>query len=113
MEYNIITHTDNEEEIQYIIISSSNSSIQININLKLKNVVFIHSLIVNKQYQNKGLGKDILNYAINYCKNNLYCDTITCDCLINSWMIEWYKRLGFRPIDIIRNNQYVFMVLFI
>ena len=59
---------------------------------KLSSVGHIEDVVISKNYRNKGLGKLLINYCIEYAKSK-YCYKIILNCSENN--IPFYKKCGF------------------
>ena len=81
-----------------IVHPESKSRLMIDISNDHPSVAFIYNLYVSEDQRGQGLGKDILNYALNFCREKLGCHTITLEVLKDNWVRDWYKRLGFRDV---------------
>jgi ribosomal protein S18 acetylase RimI-like enzyme len=57
--------------------------------------LIVHRLAVAEEYQRKGIGMTLMNFAISYAKENLY-DTIRLDAYaVNKCSNALYNKLGF------------------
>lgn len=62
---------------------------------KIRKRVYISSIMIKDTEQRKGYGKALLNYVINFAKENEY-NEITLDVrATNEKAIEFYKKMGF------------------
>ena len=68
-----------------------------------KQSAYISNLSVLEDARNKGLGTEMLNYLINFCKYNRYRQVFL-RVINDSWMHEWYKRNKF--YDWYDDNEY-------
>ena len=58
----------------------------------LGRVGHVEDVVVDPSYSNKGLGKKMMNFAMNYCKNN-GCYKIILNCSDNN--VGFYEKCGF------------------
>lgn len=60
----------------------------------VKNFSHIAMLFVDKNYHKRGIGKDLVNKAKSYCRNNSKIESIT----VNSspYAVEFYHKIGFK-----------------
>lgn len=56
----------------------------------------IEDVAVHSTYQNKGIGKQLINKLIEVAKENK-CYKVILDC--NADLIDYYQKLGFKPSD--------------
>lgn len=61
-------------------------------NGKTKSIAYLTNVHTLKKYRNNGIGTELLQYVINYCKEQR-CELIMVYPSDNS--VEWYKRNGF------------------
>lgn len=68
-------------------------------------VLFIDSLIVDKVYKRKGIGKELIEKAISFAKEkNAHKVTLTTG---KNWEAnKFYEALGFTKICVLRNHHY-------
>lgn len=100
----------NEDSIKRSILSD-NQSVYIlkdnNINkasaitFNYKNSIRLYSIAVLPQYQEESLGRKLLNYIIEYAKNNYY-EKITLEADFNQKRLtSWYESFGFKAYQIL------------
>ena len=67
---------------------------------KVNRVGYIYNLGVDEKYRRKGVGKKLLEKAIDYFKNN-ECEAVDLNVfMFNKEALEFYKSLGFDEIDV-------------
>ncbi|MBM7539904.1 GNAT family N-acetyltransferase [Amphibacillus cookii] len=73
-----------------------------------KNTVELKNIALKEAYRNKGLGKQIVNQAEQYYRDNGYDHIIVCTANSSIANIAFYQKAGFRLIDIEKDffNQY-------
>lgn len=62
-------------------------------------VVELEELFVKDQYRNKGIGKMLIDYFLNWAKNSGFDKAAVNVYFMNEKGIEFYKREGFVPYD--------------
>jgi RimJ/RimL family protein N-acetyltransferase len=78
----------------------------------LNHVDWLDWILVDQRFRKKGLGKAMLNYAIQNAKRN-GCHKIWCDTDPNNKQaIKFFKRMGFRKIGIARKHSFGQDVIF-
>jgi len=65
---------------------------------KKRKYIVIDNIAVDENYQNKGYGEKLLNYILEYAKNNMYNDIILNVYNFNEKAIRLYKKKGFKII---------------
>jgi ribosomal protein S18 acetylase RimI-like enzyme len=75
-----------------------------------KETFYLNRLMVNKEYRNKGIGKEMFSYFQRDCKQRKQEDNITLRVLKeNIKAISFYDSLGFKIISFNRENGLYFM----
>ena len=64
---------------------------------KLAKYGYIEDVIVDENYRKKNIGKNIIKYIVDYCKNNNFFK-ITLSC--NKHLINFYEKNNFKVYDI-------------
>jgi glucosamine-phosphate N-acetyltransferase len=64
---------------------------------KLAKYGYIEDVIVDENYRKQNIGKDIIKYIVDYCKNNNFFK-ITLSC--NKSLINFYEKNNFEVYDI-------------
>lgn len=90
----IITNITDDEVTRYIVID--NGVIRCDITNKTPNVCFISSLMVDEHSRKNGNAKKLIQSAEDYAKKR-GCNVISLQARYGSWMLDWYKRLGYIP----------------
>ncbi len=92
-------HTDNimkrYEKGNYTLVACNNKEI-VGV-IELRDFMHISLLFVSKGYHGKGIGRELVNQAIEVCKKNYYIRAIT----VNSspYAVKIYEKLGFYKIE--------------
>lgn len=73
--------------------------------LNLFDFVNLNAIAISKEYQNKGVGSNILNYIFNYCKLNKFNKILLEVRISNKQAINFYQKHDFENINI-RKNYY-------
>ncbi len=73
--------------------------------LTLFDFVNLNAIAILKDYQNKGVGSNILNYIFNYCKLNKFNKILLEVRISNKQAINFYQKHSFENINI-RKNYY-------
>jgi len=107
--YNELTYCiDLPDDVFLNVVNKSNIFVKINNNYRIKGIItiFIESkiihnamcvahiedLVIKKEFRSKGIGKELLKYAMNYAKNN-NCYKVILNC--SDDLKEFYKKNGF------------------
>lgn len=93
--YIINEHTSEENTLMYIMEEHGISFCMLSFYEKEKHLMCLSNLNVAENYREEGRGNDILGFAIKRAKSRgcEYLYLYTTD--KNSWITEWYKRIGF------------------
>jgi len=70
---------------------------------KYKSALRLYSIAMLKDYQNKGLGRIIINHIKDFARNNGFRIILLEVGSRNEKLIEWYKTNGFRVIDLVKD----------
>lgn len=63
------------------------------------NVAYISSLVVSEDKRGQGIGKTLLHEAENAIRNKGYNYAKLCVEKSNEWVVDWYKREGYREVN--------------
>jgi ribosomal protein S18 acetylase RimI-like enzyme len=67
---------------------------------KVNKIGYIYNFGVDESFRHKGIGKKLVESAIDYFKNN-GCEAVDLNVfMFNSGALEFYKSLGFEVIDV-------------
>lgn len=91
--------------INYIVLNAG--VVRCDIETQTPNVCFLSNLTVDKESRNNGIGTKLIQEAEKYARY-MNCNTISLLVLHNSWMKDWYVRLGYVP-NIMWDNEHVLM----
>ena len=78
-----------------------------------KNEVELNNLSVLPEYRHRGIGKELINYAMNYSKRTLGASKIKIGIIEENIILkEWYKNFGFTHTAAKKFVHFFFTVLF-
>jgi ribosomal protein S18 acetylase RimI-like enzyme len=92
---------------EIVIAAVGNERIVGTISLKRRNNFFeFNSLAVLPRYQNKGMGKRLMQYAERYSKNRKISTCVLYTFENHPWLPNYYKKNGYRRVKIVKGNRY-------
>ena len=98
----------NGDEVTIHIMSDGGEAfIDLNFYHKERHNMWVYNLNVEEYLRNKGYGNEIIQYAINIAKGS-GCEYLYLSVKENSFMLDWYLRLGFKRFS----NQDNFIQMF-
>ena len=91
----------------HILLAGLNDEIVGLVNFTVRNTLMhkgasaiIDELIISKNYQNQGIGEDLISATIEECKKNGCCEIEVSTEQSNSAAIDFYKNCGFKEVGL-------------
>lgn len=93
-----------------IITEDASAYVMVTIFIGRENVAVIHDLVVLKERRGEGLGRSMLDEAVNQAKA-MGAEVARLSVERGSWLEEWYKRHGFCETGEVEDLGLIFNVL--
>ena len=85
----------------FVFVDDNNIVGYIGYNLRFNNsICFIHDIVTDKNYHNKGIGKKLFTHLSEYLKDKYSTAEIRLDVRSNNDAIRFYEKLGFTPFKV-------------
>jgi N-acetylglutamate synthase-like GNAT family acetyltransferase len=92
---------------EIVIAAVDNKRVVGTISLKRRNSYFeLNSLAVSPRYQNKGLGKRLMQYAERYSKKRRISKCVLYTLENHPWLPQYYKKQGYKKVKVIKGTRY-------